>query len=116
LIDIKRPMEMVDDGSAKVLSDLGHHGYEHYSTGMVDTVADGLLVRTGFWTVPDLASEIARAAAVTTVDTIQRPRHRWVRKSREATTGQSICRGKRVQSIFGGVEKIGSCLFHPFCS
>jgi hypothetical protein len=66
---------MVDDVSAKVLSDLGHHGYEHYGAGRVDAVADGLFVRTGFWTVPDLASEITRAAAVTTVDTIRSVPH-----------------------------------------
>jgi hypothetical protein len=29
LIGVSRPMAMVDDVSAKVLSDLGHHGYEH---------------------------------------------------------------------------------------
>jgi hypothetical protein len=46
-----RPMAMVDDVSAKVLSDLGHHGYEHYGAGRVDAVADGLFVRTGFWWV-----------------------------------------------------------------
>jgi hypothetical protein len=75
VVTTSRPMAMVDDVSAKVLSDLGHHGYEHYGAGRVDAVADGLFVRTGFWTVPDLASEITRAAAVTTIDTIRSVPH-----------------------------------------
>jgi len=82
-------MAMVDDVSAKVLSDLGLHGYEHYGPDRVDAVAGGHFVRTGFWAVPDLANKITRAAAVTTVDTIRWSRHRLVRESREATIGTS---------------------------
>jgi hypothetical protein len=91
LIGASLPLAMVDDVSAKVLSDLGLHGYEHYGPDRVDAVADGLFVRTGFWTVPDLASEITRAAAVTTIRGPQRPSSR---ESREATAGQSSVVGK----------------------
>jgi hypothetical protein len=55
----------------------------HYGAGRVDAVADGLFVRTGFWTGPDLASEITRAAAVTTVDTIRGHDTDWAEKVAE---------------------------------